>query len=93
MTMPDPMDTALVERLCRAFAGLESADEARAFLSDLCTIKEVQEMASRLETARLLSQGASYQDVQAQVATSAATIARVSKALNYGSGGYQRVLE
>ena len=50
-------------------------------------------MAQRLDTAILLSQGQSYQQITQQVAVSTATIGRVSKCLNYGTGGYRMAIE
>ena len=50
-------------------------------------------MSQRLDTAILLSQGLSYQKIAEQVAVSSATIGRVSKCLNYGTGGYQKAIE
>ncbi|MDP9800075.1 TrpR-related protein YerC/YecD [Arcanobacterium wilhelmae] len=81
-----------IGQLSQAIADLESADAVRAFLEDLCTIREIQDMAQRLEAARMLEDGASYQEVSDELAISSATIARVNKALHYGAGGYKAVL-
>ena len=72
---------------------LQTLDECYAYFEDICTIKEIQDMSQRLDTAILLSQGMSYQKITAQVAVSSATIGRVSKCLNYGSGGYKQAIE
>lgn len=82
-----------MERLYRALLNLETAEECRAFLEDLCTYKEVEEMARRLEVAQLLEQGRNYQEIAKQTSVSTATISRVNRALRYGSGGYETVLE
>ena len=50
-------------------------------------------MAQRLDTAVLLDQGASYQQITRQVGISTATIGRVSKCLNYGTGGYRTAID
>lgn len=78
--------------LAQAFLQLSSVDEVLALLDDLCTPKEVQDMAQRLEMARLLQKGASYSEIQQATGASATTVARVSRALRYGAGGYQHVL-
>ncbi len=78
--------------LYRSFLLLETEDECRAFLEDLCTIKELQDMAQRLETARLLSEGKNYQEISREVGISSTTISRVSRCLNYGDGGYETVI-
>jgi TrpR-related protein YerC/YecD len=50
-------------------------------------------MSQRLDTAILLSEGNSYQQILEQVDISTATIGRVSKCLNYGPGGYRTAIE
>ncbi len=81
------------ERLFRCIAEIQSAEECAAFFEDLCTIKEIQDMAQRLETAKLLDEGQSYQKISEKVGVSAATISRVSRSLNYGSDGYKAALK
>lgn len=82
-----------IDRLFDVIKNLNSREECYAFFSDLCTIKEMQDMAQRLDTAVLLSEGKSYQVISQQVGVSTATIGRVSKCLNYGTGGYRAALE
>lgn len=82
-----------VDRLFKSFLNLESIEECYDYFEDLCTIKEIQDMAQRLETAILLSKGMSYQEITQKVDISTATIGRVSKCLNYGSGGYPAMIK
>lgn len=82
-----------IDRLFDVIQNLESREACYAFFSDLCTIKELQDMAQRLDTAILLHQGHSYQTITQRVGISTATIGRVSKCLNYGAGGYRAALE
>ena len=89
----DKIRTQLVERLLAAFASAGSEDEVYALLLDLCTVREISDMSQRLEVARLLADGVSYVDIQQACGASATTISRVSKCLNYGSGGYGAALE
>ena len=89
----DRLRTREVEELLRALLTLESTDDTYALLLDLCTVREIQEMAQRLEVARLLSAGEHYSAIQDATGASATTISRVSKALNYGADGYKRVLD
>lgn len=79
--------------LCRALAALQTPQEAAAFLEDLCTIQEAITLSQRLQVAALLSKGMNYAEITSQTGISSATISRVSRYLNYGSGGYQTVLE
>lgn len=83
---------ANVERLLEAVCSLESAEEARAFLLDLCTPREIVDLAQRLEVALLLSEGTSYLKVSKLTGASSTTVSRVSKCLNGREGGYRLVL-
>ena len=86
-------ETAQTEALYAALASLQSAEECRQFLADLCTIKEVVAMAQRLEIARLLDKGDSYVETVDQTGASSATVSRVNRCLNYGNGGYRMILD
>ena len=80
-------------RLMQAFCQLKTPDEAEAFLHDLCSRREIQDLAQRLEMARLLADGASYAAVSEATGASSTTVSRVSKCLNGPEGGYRLVLE
>lgn len=86
------LKTESMDRLFETILNLKDKEECRAYLEDLCTVKELQDMAQRLDTAVLLSRGYSYKKIMEQVDVSTATIGRVSKCLNYGSGGYRTVI-
>ena len=83
----------VTDRLCKAILSLKSEEECYAFLDDACTVKELIEIAQRLEVARLLSEKKSYQAITAETGVSSATIGRVNRCLLYGSGGYRTALE
>ncbi len=82
-----------LDRLFEAVLRLESVEECYGFFEDVCTINEVQDMAQRFDVAVLLDEGRNYQSISKEVNVSTATISRVSRCLNYGSGGYRRALE
>lgn len=88
----DRVRTPEVDELLRALLLLDTQDEAYALLLDLCTIREIQDMAQRLQVARMLAAGEHYSAIQESTGASATTISRVSKSLNYGADGYARVL-
>ena len=81
------------DALCDALLALTTREECYAFLEDACTIKEVLDISQRLAVAKMLSQGVSYAAISSATGASTATISRVSKAYEYGSGGYQLVLQ
>ncbi len=82
-----------VDRLFKTILNLETIEECYAYFEDICTIKELQDMAQRLDTAILLDEGVNYQKISADVGVSTATIGRVSKCLKYGSGGYRNAID
>ena len=86
-------DDQYAKRLFKAILSLETEEECRAFFEDVCTIKEIVDMAQRFDTALLLDRGCNYQQVSEKVGISTATISRVSRCLNYGSGGYRAVID
>lgn len=75
-----------------AILKLKTIDDCRAFFDDICTIKELQDLSQRLKVAGLLKEKKSYIDISSETGASTATISRVSRCLNYGSGGYSLVL-
>ena len=82
-----------VDKLAQAFLALENEEECYRLFEDLFTIREVQDLAQRLEVAQLLSGKATYTEIVEKTGVSTATIGRVNRALNYGAGGYELVLE
>ena len=81
------------DQLCQAVLSLENMDECYQFFEDICTISELKSMAQRLEVARMLKAGHTYDDIVEQTGASTATISRVKRCLNYGADGYKTVLE
>lgn len=85
--------TREVEDLLRVLATLDDEDTIFRLLEDLFTIREIRETSQRLSVARLLSKGQSYAAIEEATGASATTIARVSKCLSYGTGGYRAALD
>ena len=81
------------DNLARAFLTLESDEDCYRLFEDLFTIREIQDLSQRLEVAQLLKSQATYTEIVEKTGVSTATIGRVNRALNYGAGGYQQVLE
>ena len=82
-----------IDRLFSVISDLSTIDEFYDFCTDVCTVKELQDMAQRLQIAIMLDKGISYQNITKETGVSAATIGRVSRCLNYGSGGYRSVID
>ncbi len=81
-----------VKALFEGILTLENVEECRSFFEDVCTVKEIIEIAQRLKVARMLESGANYMAINRETGVSTATISRVSRCLDYGSGGYKMVI-
>lgn len=88
----NPHFTEDSHQLFRAILALGSEEECAAFFEDICTIKEIQDLSQRFCVAKMLNDGEKYQAIEEATGASTATISRVNKCLNYGSGGYRAVL-
>ena len=82
-----------VEQLFRAILTLETVEECEKFFDDAFTMQELESIAQRFDVACRLDQGGSYVEINKETGASTATICRVSKCLNYGSGGYRIAIE
>ncbi|WP_458862430.1 YerC/YecD family TrpR-related protein [Acidaminobacterium chupaoyuni] len=82
-----------MDELFEAILKLKSVEECHAFFDDLCTVAELLAMQQRLMVAKLLKKGSIYSDIVEATGASTATISRVNRALSYGKGGYEMVLE
>lgn len=80
------------KRLMECILSLETAEECEAFFLDLCTMSELGAMVQRLEVAQLLRSELVYNEIAAKTGASSATISRVARCLNYGTGGYEMAL-
>lgn len=81
-----------IDSLYRLVAQITDPEDCRALFEDLCTVKEVEKMAERIYAARLLLEGKTYNQVIAETDISSATLSRVSRCVQYGSG-YSRLLK
>lgn len=83
----------LLEYLCQGILTLQTPEECRHFLEDLCTVSELQEMSRRLLAAKMLMDNHIYTEIASQTGLSTATISRVNRSLRYSTGGYAKVLD
>lgn len=91
--MQNAVDKEQLDFLAKALVALKDTGECERLLSDICTIKELQDLAQRLQVARFLRKKITYTEIAARVGASTATISRVNRALSYGEGGYEMILE
>ncbi len=82
----------LLEYLCQGILTLQTPEECRHFLEDLCTVSELEEMSRRLHAAKMLKSNHIYAEIAQTTGLSTATISRVNRCLKYGNEGYLTVL-
>ncbi|MDR3258893.1 MAG: hypothetical protein LBT51_04670 [Fusobacteriaceae bacterium] len=81
------------DKLFRAILELKNVNECYNFFEDICTYKEIESMAVRLESAKLLDRGFTYEEILKKLEISSATLSRVSRSLKYGPGGYKMIID
>lgn len=85
------VSTDMINELYRLILSLRSPEDCALLFDDLCTYKEVEQMAQRVKAARLLIEGKTYNQVIDETDISSATLSRVSRCVQYG-GGYRKFL-
>ena len=81
-----------IAALYELIAGITDPKDCKALFQDLCTAKEIENMAERVLAARLLLEGKTYNQVMAEADISSATLSRVSRCVQYGEG-YSKLLK
>ncbi len=76
----------MVEDLCTVLASIDDPKDMKLLLDDLCTIKEIEQMAQRIKAVRLLKDNKTYTQIMETIDISSTTLSRVSRALQYGEG-------
>ena len=90
--MEQPGRQQHIDDLYELIASITDPEDIRALFDDMCTRKEIDNMAERIFAARLLIRGNTYSQVMAKADISSATLSRVSRCVQYGSG-YSRLLK
>ncbi|PIR96509.1 MAG: DNA-binding transcriptional regulator [Candidatus Doudnabacteria bacterium CG10_big_fil_rev_8_21_14_0_10_42_18] len=90
--MPITWDNKKTEELVKAILALKNKSEAKRFLRDLLTPGELEEFGNRWLAARMLNAKISYTTIRGRTGLSSTTIARISKWLKKGKGGYRLIL-
>ncbi len=83
----------ILKDFCAVLIGMKSEDAIFRFLKDLLNRKERLMLVRRLQVAFLLNQGMSYDDIKKNLKVGKATIARISRWLEFGRGGYKDAIE
>lgn len=91
--MPINLDSEEIQSLIEAFLSLRNKRECKEFLRDLLTEAELQEFGLRWKAARMLDAQIPYTEIVKETGLSSTTVARISKWLKNGTGGYKRVMQ
>ncbi|NMW85876.1 TrpR-like protein YerC/YecD [Peptoniphilus sp. AGMB00490] len=81
-----------IDGLFEAILLLENLEECYRFFEDICTVKELQAIAQRLQVVKLLVKNKTYHEIESETGASTATISRINRSLNYGADGYKLIL-
>ena len=79
--------------LVKAVLSMKNDRELKKLFQDLMTEKEIFELSNRFKAAGMLQRGISYSIIENETKLSSTTIARVSKWLQKGKGGYLLALD
>ena len=81
-----------ITNLYNLILSLNNLEDCKALFDDLCTKKEIEKMAERVQAAQLLLEGKTYSQVISETDISSATLSRVSRCVQYGNG-YAKLLK
>ncbi len=85
-------DSKMIDELYDLITSINNKYDCQALFEDLCTFKEIEQMAQRIKAAKLLLNGNTFKQVTDVVDISSATLSRVSRAVRYGEG-YKKLLK
>ena len=91
--MPRPVVKSHDDAVYKAILSLTSVEECRRFFEDLCAMTELNSIEQRFEVASMLHQNRVYTEIKEKTNASSATISRVNRMLNYGTGCISEVLD
>ncbi|MGM8364023.1 YerC/YecD family TrpR-related protein [Virgibacillus sp. W0181] len=81
-----------LDQLFDAVLSLQTREECYQFFDDIATMNEIHSISQRLQVAKMLNEGRTYSHIEKETKASTATISRVRRCIDYGSGGYEIVL-
>ncbi|GKV67031.1 MULTISPECIES: YerC/YecD family TrpR-related protein [Sporosarcina] len=88
----DKIRSEQTDQLFNAILELKDLEECYQFFDDVCTMSEIQSIAQRLDVAHMLRKKKTYDSIQQETGASTATISRIRRCVDYGSGGYNLML-
>lgn len=86
-------ETPTARQFAEVAAAIGDSQTMQNFLRDVMTEKEIIEISSRLEAAKMLQQGKKYTQIIEKTKLSSRTVARISDWMQNGCGGYEAALK
>lgn len=93
MSVNEKLRSAQHDELFEGILQLQTVEECYTFFEDICTVNELKALSQRLQVAKMLRAGDSYETIVEETGASTATISRVKRCLVYGADGYTVVLD
>ena len=87
------MNKHYVKELADALVSIKNASLAEAFLNNILTPSELEEISKRLQIVKLLLKGVPQRDVAKKLNVSMGTVSRGSRELKYGENGFKKILQ
>ncbi len=86
------LESKELDNLFKGILKLKTVEECYMFFEDLCTVSELEAFELRFKVAKLLMQKNTCQKIADLTGASTATISRVNRCINYGTGGYLKAI-
>lgn len=87
------LNTEEAKQLYSVIASITDEKEIKAFLRDLMTLEEMEEIVRRFRVVRLLNENVSYRNIAEETGVSTTTVTRINYWLHHGTGGYGLALK
>ncbi len=85
--------TKKLKTLAHALLSLKNEKDMMAFLRDIATLEELDELSNRLAAAQMIHDGMPYREVAKKTGMSTTTVTRIAHWIRKGEGGYDKVLK
>ena len=86
------MNQKNIKELATVLVSIKDVSISEAFLHNILTPGELDEISKRLQIVKLLLKGVSQRDVAKKLGVSMGTVSRGSRELKYGENGFRKIL-
>jgi TrpR-related protein YerC/YecD len=87
------LNSTEANEMFQAINSLNSLNECKKFMRDICTISELKAMSERFQVAKKVMNNEPYRKISKDTGASTATVTRVAYWLHHGMGGYKLILD